>query len=69
MRWNLAMEYSVDAADDFLAAHAAVTNGPLGSQPYCDVVTFIDVLPEMPTLSPQDIERAEEYLATVVARI
>ena len=69
MRWNLAMEYSVDAADDFLAAHAAVTDEPLESQPYWDLVTFIDVLPEMPTLSPQDIERAEEYLATVVARI
>jgi aminoglycoside phosphotransferase (APT) family kinase protein len=68
MRWNLAMAYSVDAADDFLAAHAAV-NGPLESQPYWDVVTFVDVLPEMPSLSPQDIERAEKYLATVVARI
>jgi hypothetical protein len=30
---------------------------------------FIDVMPEMPSLSPQDIERAEEYVATVVARI
>ena len=69
MRWNLAMEYSVDAAEDFLAAHAGVTNGPLGSQPYWDVVTFVDVIPEMPSLSPQDIERAEEYLATVLARI
>jgi aminoglycoside phosphotransferase (APT) family kinase protein len=69
MRWNLAMEYSVNTADAFLAAHAAVTNGPLESQPYWDVVTFVDVLPEMPSLSSQDIERAEEYLATVVARI
>jgi aminoglycoside phosphotransferase (APT) family kinase protein len=69
MRWNLAMEYSVDAADAFLAAHAAVTKGPLESQPYWDIVTFVDVLPEMPSLSPQDIQRAEEYLATVVAGI
>jgi hypothetical protein len=46
-----------------------VTKGPLESQPYWDIVTFVDVLPEMPSLSPQDIQRAEEYLATVVAGI
>jgi aminoglycoside phosphotransferase (APT) family kinase protein len=67
MRWNLAMEYSTDVADAFHAAHVAAA-GPLEGQPYWDIVAFVDVLPEMSSLPPQDIERAEEYLAAVIAR-
>lgn len=69
MRWNLAGIYSVDVADEFLAVHAAVTGAPFQDQPYWDVVTLFDVLPEIDARSMDELRWAEEYLASVLARL
>jgi aminoglycoside phosphotransferase (APT) family kinase protein len=69
MRWNLAGEYSVDVADGFLAAHASVLGEGFTDQVYWDVATLIDVIPEIDQPSPDDVERLESYLSSLIARL
>jgi aminoglycoside phosphotransferase (APT) family kinase protein len=64
MRWNLALTYGTDAADEFLRAL-----GPRipPDQPYWDVVGVLDVVPELDAADwPRfDLERLERYLEGV----
>jgi aminoglycoside phosphotransferase (APT) family kinase protein len=60
MRWNLAVSYGLDVADAFLERADA---GP--DQPYWDLATALDVLPEMEPgdWSRLDLDRFERYVA------
>lgn len=65
MRWNLAVGYGLDAADEFLARHREITGVTVEHVPYWDVVTAVDVLPEIDA----DPGRAlEELVAAALAR-
>lgn len=68
MRWNLAITYGLDAADQFLAIHRSLA-GALDDQPYWDVVTVLDVMGELdPADWPRfDLDRLERYLDGVLA--
>jgi aminoglycoside phosphotransferase (APT) family kinase protein len=60
MRWNLAISYGIDVADAFLRRTSAGSD-----QPYWDVVTALDVLPEIEPAAwaRLDLERFERYVA------
>ena len=70
MRWNLAITHGLDAADEFLRRHRELSPDQLGDQDYWDVVTVVDVLPELdPADWPAfDLARLERYLESVVTR-
>jgi aminoglycoside phosphotransferase (APT) family kinase protein len=66
MRWNLAVDLGVEAADEFLGRHRDVTEEEVEHVPYWDVVTAVDVLPEIDA----DPGRAlEELVAAALARL
>jgi aminoglycoside phosphotransferase (APT) family kinase protein len=44
LRWNLAVDLGIGAAEEFLAIHQALSGGAVEHQPYWDVVTVIDLL-------------------------
>jgi hypothetical protein len=56
MRWNLALDHGLDAADRFGRLAGA---GP--DQAYWDVVTVLDVLPDT---EPTELEALERYVGT-----
>jgi aminoglycoside phosphotransferase (APT) family kinase protein len=62
-RVNLAMAYSLDAADRFLAAHRALT-GARDYHPYWDIVAAVGMLPEHP-----DAASADDFVARAVAAL
>jgi hypothetical protein len=66
MRWNLAVDLGVDAADEFLARHRDVTEGEAERVPYWDVVTAVDVLPEIDAAPGRALE---ELVAAALARL
>lgn len=70
MRWNLALGYGLDAADRFLWHHRALA-GAVPDQPHWDVVTVIDLLPEIDARewSDFDLARLERYLEVVLGRL
>ncbi|MFL5911401.1 MAG: phosphotransferase family protein [Gaiellaceae bacterium] len=63
MRWNLALRYDLDVADHFLGAFDQVTGG-YDHDPYWDLRTVLDLLPEQPDrpISPSDIPVLEDFL-------
>jgi aminoglycoside phosphotransferase (APT) family kinase protein len=69
MRWNLAVTYGVDAADEFLRVHRTLA-GRLVDQRYWDAVALADVLPEIgPDKWPAfDLARFDRYMESVLAR-
>jgi aminoglycoside phosphotransferase (APT) family kinase protein len=72
MRWNLAVDYGVEAADEFLAAHQALTAGAVEHHPYWDLVTVVDLLGDLDPADPlpaEDLARFEAYVASVLARL
>jgi aminoglycoside phosphotransferase (APT) family kinase protein len=68
MRWNLAVGHGLEAAEGFLRHHRALA-GEAAGQTYWDVVTLLDVIPELardevpPTW---DLDRLERYLELVL---
>jgi hypothetical protein len=42
IRWNLALTYGLDAADEFLRLHRSLTGEVLEDQPYWDIITVLD---------------------------
>ena len=68
MRWNLAITYGLDAADEFLRRHRELTPHELTDQHYWDVVMVVDVLPELdPSDWPAfDLTRLERYLESAL---
>jgi aminoglycoside phosphotransferase (APT) family kinase protein len=71
MRWNLAWDYGVPAAEEFLAIYQTLTAGTIPHRPYWDVVTVIDLVGDIdPTdpLPPADLANLETYVAAALAR-
>jgi aminoglycoside phosphotransferase (APT) family kinase protein len=68
MRWNLAITYGLDAADAFLHHHRSLASEPLEDQRYWDLVTVLDLVPE---IDPRewatfDLARLERYVGSVL---
>jgi aminoglycoside phosphotransferase (APT) family kinase protein len=69
MRWNLALTYGLDAADEFLRHHRSATSGALEDQHYWDLVTVLDLIPEIDPRewSGFDLARLDRYVERVVS--
>jgi aminoglycoside phosphotransferase (APT) family kinase protein len=70
MRWNLALNYGLDAADEFLRPYRLLASESFPDQPYWDVITVLDLVCELdpndwPTF---DLTRLERYLDGVLAQ-
>jgi aminoglycoside phosphotransferase (APT) family kinase protein len=67
MRWNLAVTYGVDAAEEFLRLSRA-TAGGLDDQRYWDAVAVADVLPEITPdkWSAFDLARFDRYMESIL---
>jgi aminoglycoside phosphotransferase (APT) family kinase protein len=68
MRWNLAVSYGVDAADEFLRLHLEHRPDATADQHYWDLVTVFDLLPDLdPAHWPAfDLLRLESYVESVL---
>jgi aminoglycoside phosphotransferase (APT) family kinase protein len=68
MRWNLALTYGLDAADEFLRLHSAVTSEQFADQRHFDVVTVLDLTNDLDPSqwSAFDLDRLERYVESVV---
>ncbi len=68
MRWNLAVTYGVDAADDFLRLHRSLTGSALADQNYWDTVTVLDLVPDLDPngWSSFELTRLERYVEGVL---
>lgn len=49
-RWNLAMLYGIEIADQFLAAYQAIAGSTFYYDPYWDILSVIDTLSGSPTV-------------------
>ena len=69
MRWNLALTYGLDAADEFLRLHRSLTPEESHDQPYWDLVTVLDLVfdPDLDHWPGFDRQRLERYVASVLA--
>ena len=70
MRWNLAVSYGIDAADEFLRLARRPGSSSADDQRYWDLVTVCDLLPE---LDPEDwpafdLARLERYVDGAIRR-
>jgi aminoglycoside phosphotransferase (APT) family kinase protein len=70
MRWNLALTYGLDAADEFLRLHRELASESFPDQPYWDVITVLDLVcglnaHDWPAF---DLARLERYLDGVLER-
>lgn len=70
MRWNLALTYGLDAADEFLRVHQSLA-GAFEGQSYWDLTTALDVLidPDPTNWTRFDIDRLERYLHRVLTQV
>jgi aminoglycoside phosphotransferase (APT) family kinase protein len=71
MRWNLALTYGLDAADEFLRRHRSLVSEPASNQHYWDAITVLDLVYDLDPndWSAFDRARLERYLQTVLVRI
>jgi aminoglycoside phosphotransferase (APT) family kinase protein len=72
MRWNLAWDYGIPAAEDFLTSYQRLTAGAIPHHPYWDVVTVIDLVGDIDPadpLPPADLANLETYVAAALARL
>jgi aminoglycoside phosphotransferase (APT) family kinase protein len=72
MRWNLAWDYGVPAAEEFLASYQTLTAGAIQHHPYWDVVTVIDLVGDIDPADPlpsADLAALETYVAAALARL
>lgn len=69
MRWNLALTYGLDAAEEFLRLHRSLVSDVFDDQSYWDVVTVLDLVYDLdPSDWPTfDLARLERYLESVLA--
>jgi aminoglycoside phosphotransferase (APT) family kinase protein len=70
MRWNLALFYGLDAADEFLQLHLSFSPESSDDQYYWDLVTVLDLVSDLdPGDWPSfDLTRLERYVESVLAR-
>jgi len=73
MRWNLASEHGLQAADEFLAIHQELSETAADHDPYWDVLTVVDhvaaIDPEAPPPRDEGRVRLEQHLAAALARL
>lgn len=71
MRWNLVLDHGQAVAEQFLACYRATTGTAADTQPYCDLVSLLDLLldgDEPGDIEPHDLRRLEDYAATVLSQ-
>ena len=72
MRWNLALDYGIQAAEEFLAIYRTLTAGAAQHHPYWDVVTVIDLVGDIDPDDPLpsgDLAALEAYVAAALAHL
>jgi hypothetical protein len=72
MRWNLALDYGIQAAEEFLAIHQTLTAGAIEHHPYWDLVTVIDLVGDIDPDDPLpsgDLAALEAYVAAALAHL
>jgi hypothetical protein len=72
MRWNLALPYGIQAAEEFLALYGTLTAGAVQHHPYWDAVTVSDLVGgiDLPTLCPAAILRSRKpYVAAALMQL
>ncbi len=70
MRWNLALSKGVRAADRFLELYRLASGQRMNHQPYFDVRTVVDLIPDLsPDPQGRNISRLETYLEIVLERV
>ena len=69
MRWNLALSYGLDAADEFLRRHRALAADAFDDQRHRDIVTVLDLVPkiEPSKWARFDLARLERYVESVLS--
>jgi aminoglycoside phosphotransferase (APT) family kinase protein len=69
MRWNLALSYGLDAADEFLRHHRALAADAFDDQRHRDIVTVLDLVPKIgPSKWARfDLARLERYVESVLS--
>jgi hypothetical protein len=70
MRWNLALDDGIEAAEEFLAIHQTLTAGAIQRHPYWDVVTVIDLVGDIDPADPlpsTDLVTLETFVAAALA--
>jgi aminoglycoside phosphotransferase (APT) family kinase protein len=69
MRWNLALTYGLDAAEEFLRCHRSLAADVFDDQRYWDIVTMLDLVPEIEPgeWAAFDLARLERYLESVLS--
>lgn len=69
MRWNLALTYGHDAAEEFLRRHRSLTGETLDDQRYWDLVTVIDLVAGIDPgeWATFDLARLERYVESVLS--
>jgi aminoglycoside phosphotransferase (APT) family kinase protein len=66
MRVNLATDLGLEWADEFLAAHHALTG--FEHHPWWDLATMVDVLPDWDPAGPE-VDRLEAFVAAALGRL
>ena len=72
MRWNLAVDYGIEWAEEFLAIHRTLTAGAVEHHPYWDVLTVVDLVGDIDPADPLangDLARFEAYVAAALTRL
>ena len=70
MRWNLVLRYGVRVADQFLAAFDQVRGG-YRHNPYWDLRTVLDLLPEQPgrPITPSEMPALEDFVEQALVEL
>ncbi|WP_086706765.1 phosphotransferase family protein [Streptomyces antimycoticus] len=69
MRWNLAAAHDLPVADRFLEAYRAERGGGFVHDPYWDLRTLVDLVPDDPVypLHGEPLRRIERYLSRLLS--
>jgi aminoglycoside phosphotransferase (APT) family kinase protein len=67
MRVNLATDLGLEWADEFLAAHHALTG--LDHHPWWDLAAMVDVLPDWDPVPGPEVDRLEAFVAAALGRL
>jgi aminoglycoside phosphotransferase (APT) family kinase protein len=69
MRWNLAVTYGLDVAEEFLRLHRSLVREPFADQQHWDVITLLDLVSDLDASDwpAFDLDRLERYLAGAFA--
>ena len=72
MRWNLAVDYGLDVADEFLERYRTLVAHAVDDHAYWDLVTVLDLVGDLDPSDPppkEDLSRLEEHVARALASL